>query len=87
MIVPAKLRYSCLTLLLLLAVNELYAQRAATPVTFRTNAQMVLIPVTVTDHNGKTALRQNPTGGPFLGRFPESQKFGPGCRDTLSFEQ
>jgi hypothetical protein len=33
------------------------------------------------------ALRQNPTGGPFLGHFPESHKFGPGCRHALSFEQ
>ena len=48
------LRFSCLTLLLLLTVDELGAQRAATPATFRTSAQMVLIPVMVTDHNGKT---------------------------------
>jgi hypothetical protein len=33
------------------------------------------------------ALRQNPTGGPSLGHFPESHKFGPGCRHALSFEQ
>ena len=37
--------------------------------------------------NGYWALRQNPTGGRFLGRFPESHKFGPGSRDALSFEQ
>jgi hypothetical protein len=36
---------------------------------------------------GFAALRQNPTGGPSLGHFPESHKFGPGCRHALSFEQ
>src|SRR4030088_3146157 len=54
MILLTTLRFSCLTLLVLLPVEELGAQRAATPATFRTSAQMVLIPVTVTDHNGKT---------------------------------
>jgi Ca-activated chloride channel family protein len=54
MIGPATLRFSCLTILLFLTVEELAAQRAATPVTFRTSAQMVLIPVTVTDRDGKT---------------------------------
>jgi Ca-activated chloride channel family protein len=54
MIFPATLRYSCLTLLLLLTANASDAQRPTAPVTFRANAQMVLIPVTVTDHNGKT---------------------------------
>jgi len=34
-----------------------------------------------------TALRQNPTGRPFLGRFPESHKFGPSGRHALSFGQ
>lgn len=53
MIFTARLHWSCLTLLLLL-VSEVDAQRAATEATFRTNAQMVLVPVTVTDHNGKT---------------------------------
>jgi hypothetical protein len=48
------LRFSCLTLLLPLAGDDLGAQSAATPPTFRTSAQLVLIPVTVTDHNGKT---------------------------------
>jgi Ca-activated chloride channel family protein len=51
---PATLRFYCLTLLPLVAVAALDAQTAATPVTFRTSAQMVLIPVTVTDRNGKT---------------------------------
>ena len=54
MVFPTTLRFSCLTLLVLLTVDELGAQTAATPATFRTSAQMVLIPVTVTDHNGKT---------------------------------
>jgi VWFA-related protein len=54
MIIPVTLRVSCITLLLLLMVDELDAQRASMPATFRTGAQMVLIPVTVTDHNGKT---------------------------------
>ena len=54
MIIMITLRCSCLTLLLLLTVDALDAQRAPTPATFRTNAQMVLVPVTVTDHNGKT---------------------------------
>jgi Ca-activated chloride channel homolog len=54
MIFPATFRFSCLTLLLLLTVDALDAQNAARPVTFRSSARMVLIPVTVTDHNGKT---------------------------------
>jgi len=54
MVFPATLRFSCLTLLLLLAGDDLGAQSAATPPTFRISAQLVLIPVTVTDHNGKT---------------------------------
>jgi Ca-activated chloride channel family protein len=54
MIFPTTLRFSCLTLLLILTVDKLGAQKVATPVTFRTSAEMVLIPVTVTDHNGKT---------------------------------
>jgi len=37
--------------------------------------------------NEKLALRQNPAGRPFLGRFPESHKFGPSGRHALSFEQ
>jgi Ca-activated chloride channel family protein len=51
---PTTVRFSGLALLLLLRVDELGAQRVVTPATFRTTAQMVLIPVTVTDHNGKT---------------------------------
>jgi Ca-activated chloride channel homolog len=54
MILPAAWRVSCVALLLLLAWDESDAQSAATPAAFRTNAQMVLVPVTVTDHNGKT---------------------------------
>ena len=54
MIFRATLRFSCLVLLLLLTVDEVDAQKAATPATFRASAQMVLVPVTVTDHNGKT---------------------------------
>jgi Ca-activated chloride channel family protein len=54
MIVEPAFRGSCLTLLLLLAVGELDAQRTATAPTFSTSAQMVLVPVTVTDHYGKT---------------------------------
>jgi Ca-activated chloride channel homolog len=33
--------------------TELSAQQTATPAAFRTNSQMVLVPVTVTDHSGK----------------------------------
>jgi Ca-activated chloride channel homolog len=51
--VPAALRLSCLGFLLLLSC-ELNAQSASIPAAFRTNAQMVLVPVTVTDHSGKT---------------------------------
>jgi Ca-activated chloride channel homolog len=54
MFLPAALRYGCLTLLLLASWDELNAQTAARLAAFRTNAQMVLVPVTVTDHNGKT---------------------------------
>jgi len=36
------------------ALDELHAQTAVTPATFRTSAQMVLVPVTVTDHNART---------------------------------
>ena len=48
------LRYSGVALLLFIAGDELNAQGAPVPAAFRTNAQMVLVPVTVTDHNGKT---------------------------------
>lgn len=52
--VPTVLRISGLALLVLLARDEVPAQSAPRPAAFRTNAQMVLVPVTVTDHNGKT---------------------------------
>jgi Ca-activated chloride channel family protein len=48
------LRITFLILLLLLKLQELKAQSTSTQTTFRTSAEMVLIPVTVTDHNGKT---------------------------------
>jgi Ca-activated chloride channel homolog len=54
MFLPAALRICCLALPLLLAWNELDAQSAARPAAFRSNTQMVLVPVTVTDHSGKT---------------------------------
>jgi len=44
----------CLTLLLLVTVEEATAQKPAETPTFRTSVQMVLVPVTVTDHSGKT---------------------------------
>ena len=44
----------CLTLLLLLIGGKAAAQRATNAPTFHTSAQMVLVPVTVTDHNAKT---------------------------------
>lgn len=51
---PAKgLRFPCL-LLFVAAIADLDAQRMVIPVTFSTSAQMVLVPVTVTDHYGKT---------------------------------
>jgi len=50
---PTPLRF-CLTLLLLVTVEEATAQKAVETPTFRTSVQMVLVPVTVTDHNGKT---------------------------------
>jgi hypothetical protein len=49
-----QLTFSSLTLLLLVSVGDLDAQRPAIPATFHSNSQMVLIPVTVTDRNGKT---------------------------------
>src|SRR4051794_11216431 len=39
---------------LLFVVGYAQAQKAVHPPTFRTNAQMVLVPVTVIDHDGKT---------------------------------
>ena len=50
----AVLRFSCLAFLLLLSLGESDAQGVAVPAAFRTSAQMVLVPVTVTDRNGKT---------------------------------
>jgi Ca-activated chloride channel family protein len=37
-----------------LALSSIHAQNAISPGNFRTNAQLVLVAVTVTDHNGKT---------------------------------
>jgi Ca-activated chloride channel family protein len=48
------LTVSSLTMLLLVWAGDSDAQRASMPATFHSNAQMVLIPVTVTDRNGKT---------------------------------
>ncbi len=48
------LRFSFLGLLPLLVLSGLNAQVAIQPATFRTNSQMVLVPVTVTDSYGKT---------------------------------
>lgn len=54
MVLVRALRFSCVAFLLALAWNALDAQTTAVPAAFRTSAQMVLVPVTVTDHNGKT---------------------------------
>jgi Ca-activated chloride channel family protein len=54
MFLPAALRFCCLALLPLLSWDQLNGQSQARPAAFRTSAQMVLVPVTVTDHNGKT---------------------------------
>jgi hypothetical protein len=43
-----------LSLLLVLTFGEAEAQRAVETPVFRTSVSMVLVPVTVTDHNGKT---------------------------------
>jgi len=51
---PAAWRFSFLALLLLLVVDESGAQKLPNMITFRASAQMVLVPVTVTDHYGKT---------------------------------
>jgi Ca-activated chloride channel homolog len=45
---------SSLLLLLTVGVGEAEAQKAVEAPTFRTSVQMVLVPVTVTDHDGKT---------------------------------
>ncbi len=47
-------RFLDLAFLLLLASPELHAQAAISTSEFRTSAQMVLVPVIVIDHNGKT---------------------------------
>jgi Ca-activated chloride channel family protein len=54
MFLPAALRFCCLTLLLAVSWDKLNGQSAARLAAFRSNTQMVLVPVTVTDHNGKT---------------------------------
>jgi Ca-activated chloride channel family protein len=54
MILPAGLRFPCFSLLLLAGVDQVNAQMVANLITFRATAQMVLVPVTVTDHYGKT---------------------------------
>jgi Ca-activated chloride channel homolog len=55
MVLRAASRFSCLAFsLLAFSGGHLEAQPAPVPAAFRTNAQMVLIPVNVTDHNGKT---------------------------------
>ena len=54
MLFARALRISCIAFLLTGAWGALNAQTAAIPAAFRTSAQMVLVPVTVTDHNGKT---------------------------------
>lgn len=52
---PLSLSYcSSLLLLLTVGVSEAGAQKAVETPTFRTSVQMVLVPVTVTDHDGKT---------------------------------
>ena len=53
MTVPMALRLSCIAPLFLLAC-ELAAQTKAMPAAFRSDSQMVLVPITVTDHSGKT---------------------------------
>ena len=50
------LRLSCLALPLLLALGRSDAQNLSRAVTFRTSTRMVLVPVTVTDHYGKTIM-------------------------------
>jgi Ca-activated chloride channel homolog len=50
---PTPLRF-CFSLLLLLTVGEAKAQKAVETPIFRTNVQMVLVPVTVADRSGKT---------------------------------
>jgi Ca-activated chloride channel family protein len=49
-------RLCFLALVLLFACRESRAQNAAMAATFQTSAQMVLVPVSVTDHSGKTIM-------------------------------
>ncbi len=48
------LRFSCLALPLLITLGRSDAQNVPRAATFRASTQMVLVPVTVTDHYGKT---------------------------------
>ena len=50
------LRFYSLALLLLLILGTSNAQNIPRAATFRTNTRMVLVPVTVTDHDGKTMM-------------------------------
>ena len=54
MSLTAKLYSSCFALLALLTASNLHAQVVIRQATFRTNSQMVLVPVTVTDQHAKT---------------------------------
>jgi Ca-activated chloride channel homolog len=54
MILRAALRFSGVAVLFLAAWAELKGQNQAMPAAFRANSQMVLIPVSVTDHSGRT---------------------------------
>jgi Ca-activated chloride channel family protein len=56
MLLPAPLRFTCIAFPLLVSCNGFAAQRAPLPAEFRASAQLVLVPVTVTDHNGKSIL-------------------------------
>lgn len=53
MSLPPPLRF-CLTFLLLLTVGQAEAQKAVNAPTFHTSAEIVLVPVTVTDRDGRT---------------------------------
>jgi Ca-activated chloride channel homolog len=48
------LRLSYLGILAVVTLGALHAQGTVVPATFRTSSRMVLVPVTVTDHYGKT---------------------------------
>lgn len=54
LILRVMMRFCCLAPLLLFPLDGLRAQAGANPVNFRTDTQMVLVPVTVTDRNGKS---------------------------------